>query len=91
MKIGAKMAHLGMSPGMMMSSSRMTTIIPISSGSAPMPGRLEQLRERDREHAGQVAVVEVGDELADHQQHEDEPGEAGERLRDRRDDVVGAA
>ncbi len=32
----------------MKSSRRMTTIIPISSGRAPMPGRLEELRERDR-------------------------------------------
>ena len=37
MKIGAKIAHLGMIPGMMMSSSRITTIIAISSGRAPMP------------------------------------------------------
>ena len=39
---------------------------------------------------GQVAVIEVGDELADHQQHEDQAGEPGEGLRHRRDDVVAA-
>ena len=54
MKIGAKIAHFGTSPGMMKSSSTITRIIPISSGRAPMPGRLEQLREPDREHARQV-------------------------------------
>ena len=52
---------------------------------------LEPVREADRDDVGDVAVVEERDELADHQQHEDQPGQPRERLRDGRDDIGAAA
>ena len=50
---------------------------------------LEPLRQAHRQHVGQLAVVEDGDELADHQQHEHETRESREGLGHGRDDVVG--
>ena len=50
MKIGAKIAHLGMTPGMTMSSSAVTTTNPTSSGIGPRTRRLERVGQDDREH-----------------------------------------
>ncbi len=46
--------------------------------------------QRGGDDAGQVGVVEVGDELADHQQHEDQTAQAGKGLDHCGDYVVGA-
>ena len=90
MKIGAKIAHFGMTPGRMKSSRTMTRMKPTSSSSGGMAARSSRSASADGDHAGHVGVVEVGDELGDHQQHQHQPAEAGEGFGDRRDDVVAA-
>ena len=42
MKIGAKIAHFGMTPGMMMSSRAVTSTNPMISGTAPRPAASSQ-------------------------------------------------
>ena len=84
MKIGAKIAHLGMTPGMMMSSSAVTSTNPTISGIGAETRRLERVGEVDREHRRDVRVIEEGDELGDDQEQEDQPGQPGVGLHDAR-------
>jgi hypothetical protein len=62
---------------------------PISNGMEPMLACSRKPGQGHGDHVGHVAEVEVGDELADHQQHEDQSGQPGERLGDGGDDLVG--
>ena len=54
-KTGAKIAHFGMTPGMIMSSRTITRMKPMSSGSAPMSALLEQVGQLDGGDRGDVA------------------------------------
>ena len=89
MKIGAKIAHFGTTAGDDEVSRTITRMNreQRSGGTAARSSRLGKRHGRDLRHVG---VVEVGDELGDHQQHQHQPAQAGERFGDRRDDVVGA-
>ncbi len=62
---------------------------PISNGSAESPDSLEQVGERDGGHSRHVGVIEVGDELGNHQEHEDQATERVERLGYGGDDIIG--
>ena len=63
---------------------------PEQQGKRTDTGALQQIRHDDGRDGGHACVVKVGDELADHPQHKDETGQAGERLGDGADDVIAA-
>ena len=90
MKIGAMIAHFGITPGMMMSITNTSRMKPTSSGSAPMSACPSGRPASWPAIARHVGVVEVRDELRDQQHQEDQPAEAVEGLDDRVDDVRAA-
>ena len=79
MKIGARSAHFAMAAGMIRSTMIVTRINPISSQIAADVRALELVGELDREDLGDVGVVEVGDELGDQQEQEEQAAEPGDR------------
>ena len=75
MNTGAKMAHFGTTPGRMKSRMHDHQDEADQQGETADVGRLEQIGHLDRGDPGMLRVVEVGDELADHQEHEDQAGQ----------------
>ena len=82
MKTGAKIAHFGITPGMMKSRRRMTMM---NTDQERERGECRHLSKRSAmalppPPRGRDAEIEIGNELGDHQEHEDEAREAGEGL-----------
>ena len=90
MKIGASSAHLAIAAGMIRSTTNGDEDHPDQQPDGADVDALEDVAELDREHLGDVREVEVGDELRDQQEQEQQARQPGPRLGDRAEHV-GAA
>ena len=79
MKIGARIAHLAIAAGMIRSTIIVMMMKPISSQTAPMSALLEDVAELHGGDLRHVGEVEVGDELRDQQEQEEQARQARPR------------